>query len=79
MPLYHFNLEDGTGLLPDEEGRELPDLEAARAESIKGARSIIAADVLEGRVDLRARIEIADEAGTTLLAVPFAEVIEITT
>lgn len=77
MPLYHFNLEDGSGLIPDEEGRELSDLEAARAEGIRGARSIIADEVLEGRVDLRARIDITDGKGNVLIAIPFADTVEI--
>jgi hypothetical protein len=37
MPLRHFNLHDRTGLVPDDEGRELPDIEEARAEALKGA------------------------------------------
>jgi len=77
MPLYHFNLLDDSGPLPDEEGRELPSLEAARSEGIRGARSIIADEVLEGRVDLRARIDITDGAGNILVAIPFADTIEI--
>jgi Domain of unknown function (DUF6894) len=77
MPLYHFNLLNGSGLIPDEEGRELPDLETARAEGIRGARSIIAEEVLDGHVDLSSRLEITDEAGNILIAISFADTVEV--
>lgn len=74
---YYFNVENAIGLIPDEEGRELPDLEAARAEAIKGARSILADDVLKGNLDLRARIDITDGDGKILLSLGFSEAIEL--
>lgn len=40
MPRYHFHVEDGTHLR-DEDGVELPDLQAARCEAIKFAGSLI--------------------------------------
>jgi hypothetical protein len=78
MPHYYFNLRNGLGLLEDKEGRELADLEAARAEGLKGARSLIAEEVTEGRLDLSGRIEIVDGDGRLLLAIPFGEAVAIT-
>jgi len=77
MPRYHFNVDNGTGFVADEEGRELPDLAAARAEGVKGVRSILAEDVLNGRIDLLGRLDIVDGAGKVLLAIRFAEAVEI--
>ena len=66
MPKFHFNIHDDDGLIPDEEGLELPDLEAARFEATESAREMIADAVrmhkeLDGR-----RIEIADGSGTVI-------------
>jgi hypothetical protein len=77
MPRYHFNIHNGTGFTPDEEGRELADLDVARAEGLKGARSILAEDVMKGHVDLKGKLEIVDEAGTLLLTIPFTEAVDI--
>ena len=63
MPRYHFNIDNSIGYLADEEGRELAGPEEARSEALKGARSIIAEEVLQGRVDLRGRLEVVDRAG----------------
>ena len=79
MPVYFFNLRNGSGLLEDFEGQELADLEAARAEGTKAARALIADEVMHGRLDLRAAIEIMDDGGRLLLAIPFEEAIAIET
>ena len=73
MPRYRFNIHDSSGLVEDEEGLELPDTEAARAKAIAGARSLVAGDVLEGRLDLGGRIEVLDADGRLLFSISFAE------
>ena len=40
MPRYFFHLRYRTTLLEDEEGQELPDLEAAKAEALHALREI---------------------------------------
>lgn len=77
MPFYRFNIHNGNGLTQDEEGRELPHVAAARAEALTGIRSILAEDVLKGRLDLRGRIEILDGGDAVLLAIGFAEALVI--
>lgn len=70
MPRYFFNLRDGYDVDEDDEGVELPDLEAARAEAL--------ATVEELREELAAteaagiQLEITDDTGRRLLTVPFA-------
>jgi len=74
---FHFNIHNSVGFVPDEEGRELPDLDTARAEALKGARSLIADEVLQGRLDLRGRLDVADAEENVLLTVAFADAVEI--
>lgn len=73
MPRYRFNIHESSGLVADEEGLELTDIEAARGKAIAGARSLIAEDVLEGRLDLNGRIDVVDADGGLLLSISFAE------
>jgi len=76
MPRYFFNIHnDATSL--DDEGRELPDLEAARAHAIQGARSLMSDSLKEGRIDLSHHIAIVDERGELLLDVTFGEAVEV--
>jgi hypothetical protein len=59
MPNYYMHLFNSVGPVRDEEGRDLPDLAAAREEAIRNARSIMAEEIRAGGLDLSARIEIA--------------------
>ena len=77
MPLYYFHVHNSVGFVEDEEGRELPGVAAARAEALKGIRSLIAEDVLRGHVDLRGKLEVADEAGRILLTIAFADAVAV--
>jgi len=77
MTLYRFNLYNGIGFVADEEGRELPDVAAARDEALKAVRGIIADEVLQGRLDLNGRIEVMDGEGPPVITLAFAEAVEI--
>lgn len=59
-----------------DEALEYPDEDAARAAALAGARSLIAADVLEGTLDLAGRIDVCDEAGRLLFSLPFASAVK---
>jgi hypothetical protein len=67
MPRFFFNIRDGHDFDEDDEGVELPDVDAARAEAL--------ATVEELRGELRdagnIELEITDESGRRLLTVPF--------
>ena len=76
MPTYFFHIRGGALDAKDGEGLVLPDLAAARAEALRGARSLIAADVLEGRLNLIDRIEVEDEDGRLVLTLPFVAAVE---
>jgi hypothetical protein len=77
MPKYYLNIHNGLGFVQDEEGCVLDDSEAAREQAIRGARSIISAEVLAGTIDLRGKIEILAEDGSLALIVPFSDAVTI--
>jgi hypothetical protein len=78
MPRFYFHVCNGTGFVPDEEGQELPDVDAARREAVRSARSIMASDVQRGMLDLSSFIEIEDEAHQLLLTLGFQEAVDLT-
>jgi hypothetical protein len=61
----------------DEEGVELPDLQAARTLAIAAARELASADVLQGRLNVDHRIDIEDVSGTVIEIVYFREAVRI--
>ena len=77
MPRYFFHLHNDVDAF-DEEGTELPDLEAAMAHANKQARATFAETAKdEGRVALSHRIDIADESGAIVGTVRFDEAVQV--
>jgi hypothetical protein len=79
MPRFYLHIHNSLGFAPDEEGRELADVERARDEAVKGARSLLSEEVSEGQLDLRGRIEVTDEQGKLVSVVKFEDVLRILT
>lgn len=79
MPRFFFHIRNGNGLTRDEEGRELADAGAARAEALRGIRSILGEEAREGRLDLRGAIDVIDAGGTILFTVRFDEALDLKT
>lgn len=77
MPRFFFHVDNGVGLIEDEGGRDLPDIERVQTEAIKGIRSIVSDEALKGCIDLRGRIAIADVDGTVILTIPFEDAFTI--
>jgi hypothetical protein len=77
VPLYYFNVHNSIGFTEDEEGQQLADLDAARAEGLKGVRSILAEDVSRGHLDLAGRLEVVDGLGALVLTIPFSEAVAV--
>lgn len=78
MARYYFHLREEDDRIEDEEGIELPDIEAARQLAIKNARTITAHEVTGcGVVPLDLVIEIPDEAGRITGTVAFRETISL--
>ena len=77
MPRYYFHLIDDFDA-PDEEGRDLPDLTAARKHAALIARFTMAETLKEeGKLVRSHRIQIEDECGATLGEVYFGDVVVI--
>jgi hypothetical protein len=68
MPLFFFNIRDGYDVDEDEEGVELPDLDAARAEALATVEELRDQLADAGNIEL----EITDDTGRRLLTVPFS-------
>lgn len=77
MPRFFFHLCDGTGLVVDEEGQELPTLEAARARALTEARHIMADDMRGGHLNLASFIEVQNAAGDYLFTLTFEDAFEV--
>ena len=78
MPRFYFHLYDDAVTM-DDEGRELPDVATARKTAVEAARSLIAEQVLGGRLCLRCRIEVEDEDRRPVLTLPFMAALEVDT
>jgi len=77
IPRYYFHVRNGNGLVEDEEGRSLPDRDTARAEALKGVRSMLSEDVLSGFLDLQGTIDVVEEAGEPVLSLDFGEAVDV--
>ena len=77
MPRFYFHLINDMNV-PDDEGRELPDVEAARNWAALSVRKL-AGQILkeEGRIALHHRIDIEDEWHNVVAAVQFRDVVKV--
>jgi hypothetical protein len=78
MTRFYFHLFDDMEAI-DEEGRELPSVELARAAAVREARVIASTHVAEGRLNLDHRIDIADVQGRVIAQVRFRDAVEVET
>jgi DUF1009 family protein len=77
MPQFYFHLHDNMDVT-DEEGKELPDLEAAHAYAMNLARFEVGQAVIaRGKVLLSHRIDIEDEQGHVVGSLRFGDVVQI--
>jgi hypothetical protein len=77
VPRYYFHLRNDMSV-DDEEGKELPNLEAARGTAAKYALDMSAMSVLEhAKINLHHRIEVADDGGEIVLTVEFGDVVRV--
>lgn len=77
MPNYHLHLHNAHVDASDEEGHDLPDLEAARAKALAGIRGFLGHEAMSGKLDFRGQVDIADEGGRVLEIVHFKEAFTI--
>ena len=77
MPRFYLNLWIDEQMIEDEEGFDLPSVDAARQEAIKGVRSILADDISCGKLDLSQHIEVTDETGAVVAHVLSEEAVAV--
>ena len=69
MKRYYFDIRDGDGFAPDEEGLELPDIEAAQEEAALSLADMARHAVRISRRNARLmQIEVRDDNGPILHA-----------
>lgn len=77
MPRFFFNLHECGRVVIDDDGVQMADGNAARANAVHEARQIMAAEVSHGRLSFSCHIEVQDEARKVLLIVPFADAVVV--
>jgi len=76
MTRYFFHVRDEDGdVCCDQEGQDLPDLEAARIEAISTNREMLGERLLHGGSLNHRQIEITDESGQILLKIDARDVL----
>ena len=75
MARFFFDLHERDHVLIDEEGADLVDTDAARANALHEARQLMAADISNGHLCFACHIEVRDEAGNFILSVAFQDAI----
>jgi hypothetical protein len=68
MPLFYFDVREDGRLNADEEGQDLPGIDAVEAEAVEAAAHI-AKDVLPSRQGGEVAVEVRDARGTRVLTV----------
>lgn len=77
MPRYFLHIREHHEFIEDPDGADYPDLDAARAEAVHGARDILVEKLRRGDPLDGAAIEITDENGKVVETVPFRTVMNI--
>lgn len=77
MQRFYFNLNECGDVTHDDEGHELPGLPDARVHAVEQARSIMCAEVAEGRLCLGCSIEVLDARGALVAHVPFRDALAL--
>lgn len=76
MPRFYFHIYNHETTI-DEEGQELPDLDAVREIALDSARDLVCESVHQGHLNLDHRIEVTDESAETVLVLTFREAFTI--
>lgn len=77
MPKFYLDLHECGLTSADEHGFDFPDVGVAREQALAAARSIMAAEVQEGRLCLDCRIEVRDADRRSVMTLPFRSAITL--
>lgn len=77
IPHFFLHIRDGDELIKSLDGSDLPDLDAACAEALAGARDVLAERLRAGEALDGQKIEITDKTGKLLAVVPLKDAIRL--
>lgn len=77
MPLFYLHLRDGCDELLDAEGQDFPDMDGLRRAVMVTVRDIMSADVRDGVIDFRFRLDAENENGSVVYSLPFQHAVSI--
>ncbi|HEX5183406.1 MAG TPA: hypothetical protein VFW19_09680 [Allosphingosinicella sp.] len=72
MPRFYFHVYNDIVAI-DEEGLELPDIEAARMQAMESARELVCEGIHKGHLNLDHRIEVEDEDHKPVLTLTYRD------
>ena len=75
MGRFYLHIKAGGDLHYDEEGVELPSIDAARKEALLSAREMLAGAIKAGKSPVAEALVIADENGQALEVVPLSSLL----
>jgi hypothetical protein len=75
MARFYFHLRIGNELVPDDEGSELPGLDAAKHAATQSARELLGNAIRSEREDSPDAVVVADGEGRELASVALADMI----
>jgi hypothetical protein len=76
VPQYFFHVYDDI-VAHDAEGLNLPNLDAARLEALRGARELMCDQVRHGYIVRSHWIDVVDERGEKVLTVSFKDAVDV--
>ena len=77
MPRFYMHVCNGDGFTEYEDGRDLPDIDAARQMAIDGLRGILSDEMKAGQLNMASFIEIEDAGRALVMTVTFAEAVSV--
>jgi len=77
MARYFMHLRDGVDELLDAEGKDFANMEELRKWVMFTVRDLLAADIRNGLIDFRYRIDAEDEAGAIVYTLAFKHALNI--
>jgi hypothetical protein len=77
MPRYYLHVCDGREFREDEEGQDMPSVDAAIAEARLRLRAVLAQELSGGTLNMASFVEIDDEAQQLVTTIQFLDAVEI--
>ena len=76
MPTFFFDLIKHNDVIEDDQGQDLPDIEAAKLEGLASARELIADAAKKGILATSPVFRIRNESGDVLATIPFKDILK---